>query len=74
MNQRRQALLLAMKPGDRIQLVSMPDDPDPIPRGALGTVLETSSDHIRVAWDNGRNLNLIVGLDEAVVIGQATTL
>jgi hypothetical protein len=26
------------KPGDRIRLIHMPDDPDPIKTGAMGTV------------------------------------
>ena len=28
------------KPGDRIRLVAMPNDPDPIPIGATGTVTD----------------------------------
>ncbi len=28
-----------LKKGDRIRLVSMPQDPDPIPVGSLGTVV-----------------------------------
>jgi hypothetical protein len=56
-----------LKPGDRIRLVSMPDDPDPIEPGSEGTVLDVtdlqglgkSSFQISVDWDNGRRLCLI---------------
>lgn len=30
------------KPGDRIRLLAMPDDPDPIPSGEVGTVIEVT--------------------------------
>ena len=48
--------------GDRIRLVSMPKDPDPIPVGSLGTVVDVH-DHlnwtqVEVDWDNGRTLML----------------
>ena len=51
-----------LKKGDRIRLVSMPQDPDPIPVGSLGTVVAVH-DHrdwmqIDVDRDNGRTLML----------------
>jgi hypothetical protein len=54
---------LELKPGDRIECLAMPDDPDPVPRGTRGTVLDSPwrSDGIAiipVAWDDGRALNL----------------
>ena len=60
-----------LKKGDRIRLVSMPQDPDPIPVGSLGTVV-TVYDHrdwkqIDVAWDNGRSLMLTMP-DDCVAI------
>lgn len=55
--------------GDRIELLAMPDDPDPIPVGTKGTVDYVSDPiHFRgeapwvqigVKWDNGRTLALV---------------
>lgn len=58
---------LKLKEGDRIRLVAMPDDPEPIPAGTLGTVRdvtelafrEDAQTQIHVAWDNGRTLSCI---------------
>ncbi len=59
------------KVGDRIRLVAMPQDPDPVPIGSLGTVV-TIYNHghwaqIDVDWDNGRNLMLSLP-DDCVAI------
>ena len=64
-------------PGDRIRLIKMPNDPNPIESGATGIVTQINSvdafgeDHLIVNWDNGRDLNLIVGEDEFEVIEKA---
>jgi hypothetical protein len=61
-------------PGDRIRLINMPDDPKPIEPNTTGTVTSIDTinmfgeDHLNVDWDNGRWLNLIVGIDEFEVI------
>jgi hypothetical protein len=51
-----------LKKGDRIRLVSMPQDPDPIPVGSLGTVVVIHAHldwtQVEVDWDNGRCLML----------------
>ena len=60
------------RPGDRIRLLSMPDDPDPIPAGATGTVLSVTTGpyaQVEVDWDCGRTLALIPGVDRFEVIG-----
>ena len=48
--------------GDRIRLIHMPEDPDPIPAGSLGTVREIHPQRgwtqVEVDWDNGRQLML----------------
>ncbi len=53
----------APKPGDRIRLLSMHDDPDPIQPGTVGTVVSVAAldtwHQIDVAWDNGRTLMLV---------------
>jgi hypothetical protein len=53
--------------GDRIELLSMSNDPHPIETGARGTVLFVEpidvGIQIVVDWDNGRKLNLIVPPD-----------
>lgn len=56
------------KEGDRIELVSMTDDPDPIKPGTLGTIesvfewnkIETQ---LSVRWDNGRTLGVCLPMD-----------
>ena len=61
-------------PGDRIRLIKMSNDPNPIEPGTTGTVRKIDTvymfgeDHLIVNWDNGRGLHLIVGVDEFEVI------
>jgi hypothetical protein len=55
------------RPGDRIRLLAMHDDPDPIPVGQIGTVVGVTRHgsgqdewfQIDVSWDNGRTLMLV---------------
>ena len=58
--------------GERIRLVSMEDDPDPIPVGTEGTVtgVEDLGDwwQIDVEWDNDRTLMLTVPPDRFTII------
>ena len=58
--------------GDRIRLVHMVDDPDPIPAGTMGTVTEIHihSDwtQIEVSWDNDRMLMLASPPDKFEII------
>jgi hypothetical protein len=60
------------KPGDRIRLLAMPDDPDPIPPGTMGTVTAVRPygtwAQVDVAWDNGRTLMLVVPPDQVEVL------
>lgn len=57
--------------GDRIRLLEMPDDPDPIPTGEIGTVIGISHHkdgdelwhQIDVKWDHGRALMLTLPPD-----------
>lgn len=67
------------KKGDRVKMVFMPNDPDPIPEGAEGTV--TAVQHmdwghdkfsqVSVDWDNGRRLSCVVPPDFLTIIGSA---
>ena len=65
--------------GDRIRLVFMQDDPDPIPPGQEGTVVHvgrhgTGRDawlQIDVSWDNGRTLMLSSPPDRFEMLGSA---
>ena len=59
-----------MKKGDRVELVLMLLDPDPIPEGTFGTVQDVISfeapyayDQVSVEWDNGRTLSLVIPPD-----------
>ena len=60
----------------KIQLIEMPDDPDPIPSGATGTIVNivelSYCSQIWVDWDpphDHRSLMLIEGMDKYKVIG-----
>lgn len=49
--------------GTRIELISMPDDIDPVLPGTQGTVTYATGAQIAVDWDNGRKLAILVGHD-----------
>lgn len=54
--------------GDYIELIEMPDDPDPLAPGSRGTVNYVGKrggmgQQIGVKWDNGRTLMLVNGTD-----------
>lgn len=58
-----------LAPGDRIECILMPHDPDPVPPGTQGTVEQVESlgrlygYQIQVRWDNGRGLALCLPPD-----------
>ena len=62
--------------GNRIRLVAMHDDPDPVHPGAMGTVasverlLTEGAGWLRidVDWDNGRDLMLVSPPDQFEVV------
>lgn len=64
------------KPGDRVRLIFMPNDPDPIPENSTGTVKEVVPmpwgqdvrTQVWVDWDNGRRLSCICPPDHLEVI------
>ncbi|MEO8271651.1 MAG: DUF4314 domain-containing protein [Aureliella sp.] len=62
-----------LKIGDRVRLISMPQDPDPIPVGSLGTVLRVHDQRdwyqVEVTWDNGRELMLAMPDDCDEIVG-----
>lgn len=60
------------KVGDRVEMLSMANDPDPIPSGSVGTVTYVSEmqfgprpyqTQVGVAWDSGRTLSCLVPPD-----------
>lgn len=64
------------KRGDRIRLLAMDNDPEPVQDGLTGTV-ESIARHgrgkdtwfqIDVSWDNGRTLMLTVPPDQIAII------
>jgi hypothetical protein len=64
------------KPGDRIRLVKMDFDPNPVAVGALGTVRAVADIgvagkvefHIAVDWDDGRTLSLVCPEDKFEIV------
>ena len=68
------------KTGDRIRLLAMPDDPDPIPTGEFGTVIGVARNgdgknawhQVEVEWDNGRNLMLTLPPDRIEILQNTT--
>lgn len=65
-----------MNVGDTIELLAMPDDPDPIPVGTRGEVVgqhhygHAGKPHrlLMVRWENGRSLNVTMPPDEVRVV------
>ena len=57
--------------GDRIELVRMGEDPDPIPPGEQGEVLmcttythgDVTYTQVAVKWDCGRSLSVVLPVD-----------
>ena len=72
MQRNRKTKIAGLKIGDRIRLIHMVDDPDPVPDGALGTVSEIHYynvwTQVSVSWDNGRNLMLASPPDKFEII------
>ena len=55
---------MSYSPGSRILLYQMTDPYAPVPSGTRGTVRYVDdAGQIGVAWDNGRSLSLIPGVD-----------
>ena len=60
-------MAIGIKDGDRIKLVRMDNDPDPVQPGTTGTVLDASEvklgreswTQVSVKWDNGRCLSCV---------------
>jgi len=65
-----------LKQGARIRLVSMPQDPDPIPNGSLGTVVAVYEHRdwmqVDIEWDNGRTLMLVSPPDKFTIVANDT--
>lgn len=69
-------MIFPCKEGDRIRLLHMPEDPDPIPAGTTGTVTSVSpcSSWMRgelmvsVKWDIPRSLSMIYPIDKFEVM------
>lgn len=66
---------MKLRPGDRIRLIEMPNDPAPIEPGTEGVVghvqanLFGDGDQVSVKWDGPRRLSLVVPPDRFEVIG-----
>ena len=72
MQRNRKPKIAGLKVGDRIRLIEMVDDPDPIPAGTIGAVtgIHIHSDwtQIEVSWENGRMLMLSSPPDKFEII------
>jgi hypothetical protein len=57
--------------GDKIKLIKMPDDPNPIASGMVGTITGIQEAYSEgdvpltyvVLWENGKTRNVLVGVD-----------
>lgn len=66
---------MTVKVGDRIELLNMPEDPDPIPAGTQGTVTNVKNFYfwgdwtqLEVDWDIERTLMVCIPPDRIKVL------
>ena len=57
-----------MEVGNRVKLISMGNDPDPIESGSEGTIRHIGGGIVNVDWDNGRHLGLVIDEDKFILI------
>ncbi|MFU2163791.1 DUF4314 domain-containing protein [Streptococcus pluranimalium] len=54
--------------GTKVRLVKL-DDPHPVPKGTLGTVIGVDDiGSLLVKWENGSCLNVLYGIDQVVIV------
>jgi len=53
--------------GQRITMIEMVDEHDPIESGMKGIITNVGFDVISVRWDNGRYLGVIIGEDQYTI-------
>jgi hypothetical protein len=53
--------------GQRITMIEMVNEHDPIENGMKGIITNVGFDVINVRWDNGRNLGVIIGEDRYTI-------
>lgn len=69
MDSKAEAIRLSYPKGTRIELLSMIDDPRPLPSGEQGTVYSVDDiGTIHVLWDNGRRLGVLPEVDKFKII------
>ena len=61
-----------IKQGDKVVLIHMPNDPNPIQQDSAGIVTDVNDVNIQVKWDNDRTLALIPGVDKFYVISNTS--
>ena len=68
---------MQLKAGDRIRLISMNDDPDPIPAGTIGSVVGVYPHgdwtQVDVDWEGGRSLMLSIPPDRVEKLAPTPT-
>ncbi len=58
-------------PGTEVELITMPNDPYPVPPGTRGKVIMVDgAGDILMKWDNGSSFSLIPGVDQFCKIPQ----
>lgn len=62
-----------LKIGDKIRMLGMQNDPDPIPVGTIGTVtgitkISAVETQVSVNWENGRTLMVLIPFDNFEIV------
>ena len=57
-----------MEKGNRIKLIEMVNDPNPIESGSEGVITHIGGGVVNVKWDNGRSLGLVIGEDKFIIL------